>query len=94
MHGILLAVVTTQGKTYTVRGGENMFGNLRAEMARIPISGRVVADTVGITPSSFYDKMAGRTEFKRSEMALIRNQFFKEFTVDFLFDVQACEEVN
>jgi len=71
-----------------------MFGNLRAEMARIPKSGREVADAVGITPSAFYDKMAGRTEFKRSEMTLIRNVFFKGFTVDFLFDVSDCEEVN
>ena len=71
-----------------------MFSNLRAEMARIPKSGREVADEVGITPSAFYDKMAGRTEFKRSEMTLIRNRFFKGMTVDFLFDTQDCEEVG
>jgi len=71
-----------------------MFNNLRAEMARIPKSGREVADVIEITPSAFYDKMAGRTEFKRSEMVLIRNRFFKGMTIDFLFDSLGCEESN
>ena len=54
-------------------------------MARIPKSGREIADAVGITPSAFYDKMAGRTEFKRSEMFKIQELFFRDSTLEYLF---------
>ncbi|SHH86327.1 hypothetical protein [Desulfosporosinus lacus] len=62
-----------------------MFKNLKAEMARIPLSGKDVADTIGITPQAFYDKMSGRSEFKRSEMFKIQELFFMGLLLDYLF---------
>lgn len=63
-----------------------MFKNLRAEMARMDnMSGRAVADAIGITAQAFYDKMSGRSEFKRSEMFKIQELFFKDLTIDYLF---------
>jgi len=72
------------------KGDDDMFKNLRAEMARLDnINGKVIADTIGTTPQAFYDKMSGRSEFKRKEMVKIRNTFFKEMTLDYLFE---CED--
>lgn len=62
-----------------------MFSNLRAELARKGLSGRAVADAIGITAQAFYDKMSGRSEFKRSEMFKIQELFFKDSTLDYLF---------
>ena len=67
-----------------------MFKNLRIEMVRLgDINGKVIADAIEITPQAFYDKMSGRSEFKRKEMVKIRNIFFKGMTLDYLFD---CED--
>jgi len=67
-----------------------LFKNLRAEMARLDnISGKVIADAIGTTAQAFYDKMSGRSEFKRGEMVKIRKAFFKGMTLDYLF---YCEE--
>jgi len=69
-----------------------VFKNLRAEMARVPLSGKEIADEIGITAQCFYDKMSGRTEFKRSEMQGIRDTYFADKTLDYLF--KFCEKVN
>ncbi|MFZ3132725.1 MAG: hypothetical protein WA125_16890 [Desulfosporosinus sp.] len=67
-----------------------MFRNLRAELARLDdTNGKVVAEAIGITAQAFYDKMSGRSEFKRKEMVKIRNTFFKGMTLDYLFE---CED--
>lgn len=41
---------------------------LRAEIARQGISNRTIARELGISETSFYNKMAGETEFKESEI--------------------------
>ena len=72
-----------------------MFKNLRAEMARLDnISGRIIADKIGITAQAFYDKMSGRSEFKRNEMQKIKDNFFKEMTLDYLFECTDCEKAG
>ena len=63
-----------------------MFKNLRAEMARRGWRGTYVADAVGITAQCFYDKMAGRSEFKRPEMKKIKDLLGSDLTIDYLFD--------
>lgn len=72
-----------------------MFKNLRAEMARLDnISGRVIADKIGITPQAFYDKMSGRSEFKRREMQKIRDNFFNGMSLDYLFEYTTSKNVG
>jgi len=70
-----------------------MFKNLRAEMAREALSGKEIADGIGITAQCFYDKATGKTEFKRSEMISIRRKFFTDKTLEYLFEFD-CEKVN
>jgi len=63
-----------------------MFKNLRAEMARLDnVSGKVIADAMGVTAQAFYDKTSGRSEFKRKEMKKIRDKFFPTMTIEYLF---------
>jgi len=73
-----------------------MFRNLRAELARLDnTSGKAVAEAIGTTPQAFYDKMSGRSEFKRKEMVKIRNTFFKGMTLDYLFECENdCEKAG
>lgn len=63
-----------------------MLRNLRAELARAGITSiKTVAEATGITSASMYNKMTGRTEFNRSEMMKIRDTFFPEISLDYLF---------
>lgn len=71
-----------------------MFKNLRAEMAREGLLGKDIAGAIGVTAQCFYDKMSGRTEFKRSEMQKIKDLFFREMKIDDLFEFSEREKVN
>lgn len=72
-----------------------MFRNLRAEMARAGnIDGKTIAKRIGITDRAFYNKMSGRTEFKRKEMQSIRDTFFKGMTLDYLFEYSDREKIG
>lgn len=61
-----------------------MFPNLLAEMARSFMTMKTLAEATGIGYETLKNKMAGETEFKRSEMIAIK-KVFPEFTMDYLF---------
>ena len=52
-----------------------MFSNLNAEMARNKLTIKALAEKTGINYESLKNKMSGATEFKRSEMLLIKKEF-------------------
>lgn len=67
-------------------GGETMFHNLRAEMARQSLNIRKVAAVINVCPKSLGAKLSGKTEFTRIEMVTIKNQLFPNQSLDYLFD--------
>jgi hypothetical protein len=62
------------------------FMNLRAEMARVNITGRDIAKVLNIAESSAYNKLNGSTEFTLREIVVIRNAYFPTMTIDELFE--------
>lgn len=63
-----------------------MFKNLRAEMAREGLTIRAISNKLGITDKTFRSKLHGKTEFTRSEMVKLRNTFFSNLTIEYLFE--------
>lgn len=64
-----------------------MFCNLNAEMARKKMSIKALAERTGINYESLKNKLSGITEFKRSEMILIKNEF-PTCSLDYLFQTE------
>jgi transcriptional regulator with XRE-family HTH domain len=64
-----------------------MFKNLRAEMARRDLSGKKVAEVIGIAQKTFSNKMIGKSEFTRSEMIKMQSVFFEGLSLDYLFEM-------
>ena len=66
------------------------YKNLRAEMVRNGISKAEVLELLEISSNTYYSKMAGRTEFKLSEvekiLALLYRRSGKVYSVEYLFD--------
>lgn len=46
---------------------------LKSEMVKRKINADILSDKLGINISTFYHKMNGESEFKRSELQIIRN---------------------
>ena len=61
-----------------------MFRNLNAEMARVGMTIKMLSEKTGIKYDSLKSKMSGSTEFKRSEMVLIKREF-PNCSLDYLF---------
>lgn len=64
-----------------------MFNNLNAEMARRKMTIKALAEKTGINYESLKNKLSGITEFKRSEMILIKREF-PEHSLDYLFAIE------
>lgn len=62
------------------------FTTLRAEMARKGLKGKDIAKALQISDKSAYNKINGITEFTLKETITIRDKFFPEMTIDFLFN--------
>lgn len=70
------------------KGGEDMFPNLRAEMARKNITHKKISETLNISIESIGNKMNGRTEFTRIEMFTIKQMLFPDLSIDYLFKIE------
>ena len=64
-----------------------MLNNLKAEMARNNMTIKNLAEKTGISYESLKNKMSGQTEFKRSEMILIKKEF-PDCSLDYLFSTE------
>jgi len=62
-----------------------MFPNLNAELARKKLTVKSLSGITGINYESLKNKVNGKTEFKRSEMYLIKKDAFPEHSIDYLF---------
>lgn len=63
-----------------------MFPNLRAEMARHRLSIKDLAACIGVSENAFRNRLAGKTEFTMLEIVRIKRAFFKNLSLDYLFD--------
>lgn len=62
------------------------YSNLRAEMARLGITNEMMAETIGVNPGTFSAKLNQRGRLKLEEAVEIRETYFPELTVDYLFE--------
>lgn len=66
------------------------YRNFRAEMVRNGISKHDILDLLEISNNTYYSKLAGRTEFKLSEVEKILALFYRKsgkvYSVEYLFD--------
>lgn len=75
-----------------------MFPNLEAEMARGKITQSSIALSLGITPTTFSFKLNGKAPISLKECVKIKNTFFPDKTLDYLFatdsDNKECSDGN
>lgn len=62
-----------------------MFPNLHAEMARCNITATDFAKVIHKTNRSIRDKIGGQGDFTLTEVCAIRDAFFPEMTLEYLF---------
>ena len=62
-----------------------MLKNLRAEMARIGLTRKEVAFTIGVTEQTFSNKLRGACEFTVNEALKIHEKYFKIIDFKTLF---------
>lgn len=63
-----------------------MFRNLLAEMARYNVTNADLVATLNLkSEKTLNNKIAGRTEFTRKEMFLIKTKHFPNFDLEYLF---------
>lgn len=63
-----------------------MFPNLRAEMTRCGLTAADLSRVAHKTDRSIRDKIGGRGDFTLTEIYAIRNTFFPEMTLEYLFE--------
>lgn len=62
-----------------------MYPNLRAEIARRGLSSKTIAESLGINPKTFGNKLSGKTAFSWPEACAMANTFFPDIDKDVLF---------
>lgn len=70
-----------------------MYSNLCAEMARLNITQKEMCEKLRINASTLSDKMNGKKDFKLKECKKIRDDIFKNCTIDYLF-AKNDEKIN
>jgi len=66
-----------------------MLKNLVAEMARRQVTRRDIARTLGISYGTVIVKIKGDYDFTVSEAQKIRNTYFPDLTIEYLFAKEA-----
>lgn len=61
------------------------YPNLEAELARKNIKRKELAELLKVRPATIYDKLNGKYPFTVNEAMTIKNHFFPNLTVDYLF---------
>ena len=65
--------------------------NLEAEMKRKGISRADIAQTLGVSYSTIHSRFNNNTEWLYSECVVIRDTYFPEHTLDYLFSTEGGE---
>lgn len=67
-----------------------MFPNLKAEMVRKNIKAMDIAELLGITKDTMYNKLSGKSDFFRHEIFKIK-ELFPDCTLEYLFTTDSNE---
>lgn len=65
-----------------------MYPNIRAEMARQKITGRLLADLIGIAEVTMSTKLNGKSEFTLSEAIAVKKALKTDMPLEVLFEVE------
>ncbi len=68
-----------------------MYPNLNAEMSRYKLSQKDICSALSIGSATLSEKMNGKKDFKLKECKKIKELFFKNCTIDYLFSECAIE---
>lgn len=60
--------------------------NLEIEMTRNKITKKELAEVIGMPTRTFFDKLSGKSKFTTEEAFKIRDAFFPDLTLDYLFE--------
>ena len=63
-----------------------MYGNLKAEMGRIGISIMDISRDLNFVYETLRNKFNGKTDWLNSEMLAIRDKYFPDKTIEYLFE--------
>ena len=59
--------------------------NLEAEIARKGVAKKEIAETLGVRLATVYDKLKGKYPFTLDEALKMKDKYFPEFTLEYLF---------
>jgi predicted transcriptional regulator len=76
------------------RGGSRVYSNLRVEMFKKNVTVTDIAKTLKKRRSTIGDKINGKYRMHVDEAFAIKDAFFPESTVDYLFDSSEQEKTN
>lgn len=62
-----------------------MYPNLRAEMAYNGVTIKDISNFLGVRYATVSDKMLGKSRFFFDEALKIKNEFFAEYEIEYLF---------
>lgn len=65
-----------------------MYKNLEAEMVRKDITRKDLAELLNVRYATIVDKLKGRSSFTLDEAFKIRDEFFQNFSIEYLFEVR------
>jgi hypothetical protein len=77
-----------------VEGGDEMFYNLCAEMARKSITTTDLSRVTHKTGRSIRNKINGNGDFTLSEVYAIRDAFFPQMNIEYLFERKESSTVT
>ena len=61
-----------------------MYGNMIKELGHKNITYKAVAELIGTTEKTVYNKLNGKTEFTISEAMMINDNLLPEFTLSYI----------
>lgn len=64
-----------------------MFINLKLEMMKKGVTAKDLSIKIGISNKTYSNKMNGHSEFTRKEMYTIRDMFFPDKSIEYLFSI-------
>lgn len=63
-----------------------MYRNLLAEMARHNVTRKDIAEALGVRYATIVEKINNKYDFTYSEALAIKNIFFKNYNLEYLFE--------
>ena len=92
MHGKIQLTISIKGyilrkniHAWKFKGGANMLKNLQVEMLKEDVNQKMIADFLKVDVRTVRNKISGKTDFGYPEAVQIRNKFFPNVKLEYLF---------